>query len=775
MNDYKEFLQTKRIKSDNVGFKVNRKYINPILYDFQKDIVNWAIERGRACIFADCGMGKTFMQLEWARAVQEHTGGNILLLTPLAVSAQTQREAKKLDIPVIIKRTGIDNARGIIITNYERLHYFNQKDYVGIILDESSILKGYNGKTRQAIQDFASTIQYRLACTATPAPNDLIELTNHAEFLDIMTGKEIIGLFFKQDGNTTHAWRLKGHAKDAFWKWMSTWSVAIRFPSDLGYEDGAFILPELMVQQITIEGHTLPDMLFPIEAQSLLERRQARRLSLDDRCKIAADIANEDSEQCLIWCDLNRESELLTRSINGAVEVRGSDTIEHKENSLIGFTDGKIRALVTKPSIAGHGMNWQHCNKMIFVGLSDSYEYYYQAVRRCWRFGQKRPVKVYVITADTEGAVVKNIEYKEHQAENMFQNIVKYMSIYQDLKHAKRERMIYMEKEMKGNNWTMLLGDCVEVTKKIEDEKIGFTIFSPPFPGMYTYTNSERDMGNSLNIDSMIEHFKYLFPELLRVTIPGRCVAIHLMQLTAMKGREGYIGLKDYRGKVIESMESTGWRFAGEVTIDKNPQVQATRNKERGLLFKTLAKDSSLMRMALADYLILFRKDGDNPTPIQAGISKRYKNEKGWITESEWIEWAAPVWYRRVSKDMDGRRVMTNYPALDQSTDGIMETDVLNVRGAREDKDERHLCPLQLGVIERAVKLWSAPGDTVFSPFAGIGSEGYIAIKYNRKFIGIELKETYFNVACDNLKRISEEVDTNELFTLDKEESHDET
>jgi len=286
-----------------------------------------------------------------------------------------------------------------------------------------------------------------------------------------------------------------------------------------------------------------------------------------------------------------------------------------------------------------------------------------------------------------------------------------------------------------ADDYALYNGDCVETIKILPDECVGLSVFSPPFPGMYAYTDSPRDMGNCSNIEEMMSHFSYLIPELLRVTMPGRLCCVHLCQLTTMKSREGYIGLKDYRGDIIRAFVAHGWRFAGEVTIDKNPQVQATRNKERGLLFKSLAIDSSMMRMALADYIIYFRKDGENPIPIRAGVSKRYDNPDGWITEQEWIEWAAPVWYRH-TKDRQG---------------GIRETDVLNVACAREEEDERHLCPLQLGVIERCVKLWSAPGDVMFSPFMGIGSEGYVAIQQGRKFIGIELKPSYYQVARDNL------------------------
>jgi DNA modification methylase len=298
----------------------------------------------------------------------------------------------------------------------------------------------------------------------------------------------------------------------------------------------------------------------------------------------------------------------------------------------------------------------------------------------------------------------------------------------------------------------MYNGDCVELIKELPDDSVGLSVFSPPFSGMYIYSDSVADIGNCETIEQMLEHFGYMIPDLLRVTQPGRMCCVHLCQLTAMKSREGWIGLKDYRGDVIRAFTKFGFRFAGEVTIDKNPQVQAVRNKERGLLFKTLAKDSSLMRMALADYIVYFRKDGENLKPIHAGISERYGTATtGWITEQEWIEWAAPVWYRQ-TKHIPG---------------GIRETDVLNVLCARESDDERHLCPLQLGVIERCVKLWSTPGDVVLSPFAGIGSEGYVSIKLNRKFIGFELKPSYYKVACKNLKRALKKRESKEesLFT----------
>jgi hypothetical protein len=299
------------------------------------------------------------------------------------------------------------------------------------------------------------------------------------------------------------------------------------------------------------------------------------------------------------------------------------------------------------------------------------------------------------------------------------------------------------------DEYALYNGDCIEVIKDIPDACVGLSVFSPPFPSMYAYSDSSRDMGNVKSQQEMIEHYKYLVPDLLRVTLPGRSCCVHLCQGVAFKGADGYIGIKDFRGDIIRTHEEAGWIYYGEVCIEKNPQLKAIRTKDAGLLFKSLASDSSRMHMALADYIIQFRKPGDNPIPIRAGLSSRYNNPHGWITSEEWISWANPIWPLRSER----------YP------DGISETDVLeNYRDARETDDEKHLCPLQLGVIERCVKLWSAPGDTVLSPFMGIGSEGYKALQLNRKFIGIELKPSYYHVARDNCKRALSLRDTLDFY-----------
>ncbi len=437
--NYDDFISRKRFTDPHTGIEPGP--VNDKLFPFQADIVRWALRRGRAAIFADCGMGKTAMQLEWARQVP----GRVLIAAPLAVSAQTVREGTKFGIEVSYCTE--DNGSRIVVTNYERLENFDPAEFHGIVLDESSILKNYTGKFRNYLIDAWGGLPFRLAATATPAPNDHMELGNHAEFLGTMTRTEMLAHFFVHDGGETQSWRLKGHAETEFWKWLASWAVMIRKPSDLGYDDGSFILPKLNIHQRTIEsGQKIDGFLFAVEALTLQERQQARKQTTAARVAACAEIVNATDEPFLVWCNLNDESEALTKSIPGAIEVKGSDTQAQKEERLMGFSEGRYRVLVTKPSIAGFGMNWQHCPNMAFVGLSDSYEQFYQAVRRCWRFGQDKPVHAHIITADIEGAVVKNIERKEADALRMAEEMVQHMHTIteQNIKGAERMDRSYV-------------------------------------------------------------------------------------------------------------------------------------------------------------------------------------------------------------------------------------------------------------------------------------------------------------------------------------------
>lgn len=415
MIDYEQYITDKAtaaIHADSI--QLDSADLNPKLYQFQRDIVRWALAKGRAAIFADCGLGKTPMQLEWSDRVVKERGGMVLILAPLAVASQTVSEGYKFGIEVNICETSADLKPGINITNYEKLGKFKGCEFSGVVLDESSILKSFTGKVRNQIIDFFKDTPFRLACTATPAPNDFMELGNHAEFLGIMSYAEMLAMFFVHDGGQTSKWRLKGHAEEVFWRWMGSWAVVMNSPSDLGYEMAGYDLPELRVHEIIADGDTTET-----ESLTLTQRRKARRDTLDLRCATAAELVNGSDEQWLVWCDLNDESHALFHGIADSVEVQGSDKADNKSSRMLGFSAGFYRCLVTKPSIAGFGMNWQNCSKMVFVGLSDSYEQYYQAVRRCWRFGQKKPVDVYIVISAKEGCVKENIERKQADCEKM--------------------------------------------------------------------------------------------------------------------------------------------------------------------------------------------------------------------------------------------------------------------------------------------------------------------------------------------------------------------
>lgn len=421
MNDYSEYVARKLAYVAPSGM-AGRVDLPRSLFPHQTALTSWALKRGRAAIFADTGLGKSRMEVAWADAVRRFTGMPVLILAPLAVAAQTAAEAAQIGVHVAVCRDGADvDDKGINITNYDRLHRFNPSIFGGVVLDESSIIKHHDAKTFGILTDAFRDTPFKLPATATPAPNDWTELGTHAEFLGICSRQEMLAEFFTHDGGDTSVWRLKGHAKHAFWRWVCSWGALIRRPSDLGFDDEAYALPPLHVHEHQVEVDMPTNgMLFAMEAQSLSERREARRMSLEDRVRECAKKVNAESvESWVVWCDLNDESAGLTASIDGAIEIRGSDDVDTKEARLAAFANGQARVLVSKPSICGWGLNWQHSARMAFVGVTDSYEAYYQAIRRCWRFGQKRDVHAHIFSSKAEGAVVANLKRKEREAAQM--------------------------------------------------------------------------------------------------------------------------------------------------------------------------------------------------------------------------------------------------------------------------------------------------------------------------------------------------------------------
>lgn len=725
---YLEFLATKTTRAAPVGVTIDDAAIHPSLFPFQRALVKWASARGRAALFCNTGLGKTRMQIEWARLVPARRS---LILAPIAVGRQTIGEAAEIGVAIHDLRSDWTPRDGLNVVNYDSLHKIDPAAFDAVVLDESSILKNFTGKTRAALIEAFKATPYRLCCTATPAPNDTSEIGNHAEFLGIMRQIEMAATWFVHD---EQSWRLKGHAQDDFYRWLASWAMFVTLPSDLGFSDDGYVLPPLDIASVLVPTPIAsPGSLFFTGLGGVQDRAAIRKGTIDARVAACVEMVNADDEPWIVWCGLNAESEAAAAGIRGAVEVTGSMTDEEKERNLAAFLDGTARVLVSKTELAGFGLNMQRCARVAFLGLSDSYEAYYQAIRRCHRFGQTRQVKVRIVLADVESEILTNVIRKEDEAAELARRIVEAVRDYerQEIGMSERQRDEYRPETFKGEQWTLYRGDCVEVTRAaLADESIDFSVFSPPFSSLFTYSNSPRDIGNARTDDEFFRHFDFLIPELLRVTKPGRLCAVHVANVPAMLSRDGYIGVKDLRGDVVRHFQDAGWIFHGEVTIDKCPQAQAIRTKSKSLLFVQKERDSSWLRPALADYIVVFRKPGENAVPIQ--------NED--VTRENWIEWARPIWY------------------------GIRESDTLQAREAREEKDEKHLCPLQLGTIERCVRLWSNRGETVFTPFGGIGSELYESVRNGRRAVGIELKESYARCAVGNLTRLETELASGSLF-----------
>jgi len=719
--EYDDFVKGKRRSEVATGHAPSD--LNEHLFDFQHAIVSWAVRRGRAAIFADTGLGKTLMQLSWADEVSRFTNGIVVILAPLAVSEQTIEQGKTFGIEVTrIPHGESPNAPGIWITNYERIGALNFAELHGIVLDESSILKSHNGKTRTAIIESCQSIPYRLSCTATPSPNDFDELGNQCEFLGVMTRTEMLATYFINDAGDTGTWILKGWGQSRFWEWMGSWSVVLRSPADIGFDGSRYDLPKLQYHEHVVETDVVGDELFSRPAMGLAERRKAQRDSIESRCKALAEIVNaEPDEPWLIWCHLNDEADLIESLLSDCINVQGSDSPEVKTKNMMAFTHGDLRVLCSKPKICGYGMNWQHCARMAFVGLDDSFEKFYQAVRRCYRFGQKREVQVHIFTAENEGQILQNIKRKELQHHEMSANMIEHMKDIMNKELAGTSNIVdeYKEDTFKRENFTVHMGDCVKWTRRMEDNSIDYSVFSPPFADLFTYSNSDHDMGNCKNDAEFVDQFKFLVSELFRVVKPGRNVSIHCMNLQSSKMKNGYIGLKDFRGDIIRAFQESGFIYHSEVCIWKDPVVQMQRTKALGLLHKTIRENGTMSRMGLPDYVVTMRKPGE--------ISERVTHGDD-LPVAMWQKYASPIW-----SDINQSRTLNKMPA-------------------RDENDLKHLCPLQLDVIERCIHLWTNPGDLVFSPFTGIGSEGYVAVKMGRRFLGTELKPSYFELACLNIE-----------------------
>jgi DNA modification methylase len=706
--DYLEFLETKQKTHVNSGFSIDESELNNSMFDFQKFIVKRALKSGKYAIFADCGLGKTLMQLEWANQVSKKTNGKVLILAPLAVVGQTIQEGAKF---------GIDMCN-INVNNYEQLDNIDCSIYSGIVLDESSILKNFEGATKKLILDSFANTPYKLACTATPSPNDPMELGNHSEFLDVMSRNEMLAMYFVHDGGETAKWRLKGHAVKLFYQFIGTWAIMLNKPMDIGFEMKGYNLPTLnLIEKQIITPKRDNGSLFNDAIISATNFNQELRLTKVNRLDEVVSIINsKPKENFIIWIKQNEEGELLKKLLPDSVEVKGSDTNEWKKEKLLGFANNEFRILITKTKIASFGMNYQNCRNQVFASLDFSFEGLYQAIRRSYRFGQKHEVNIYLITTDTMSNVKESINHKQKQFEIMQSEMSN--AINENLAGRLLSNNSYDTLEENNEWYKIKRGDCVQLISSIDDESIGLSVFSPPFAELYTYSSHVEDMGNSKDYNEFLIQFSYLIKELYRVMMSGRNVAVHCMDLPIQKGKHGFIGLRDFSGLLLRAFEDAGFVYASRVTIWKDPVVEMQRTKALGLLHKQVKKDSTMSRVGIPDYVMIFRKDGERCNPVTNTD----------IPVDLWQKYASPVWM-----DIDYGNTLQGY------------------RNGRDENDEKHICPLQLDTIERLIHLYSNKGDTVFTPFMGIGSEVYQAVKMERKGIGFELKESYFDLAKKNL------------------------
>ena len=714
--DYQEFLQQKQKAHIQSGFDVELNELNKSMFDFQKFIVKRALKAGKYAIFADCGLGKTLMQLEWANRVNRETNKPVLILAPLAVAGQTIKEGAKFHIDVC--RYDGSNAP-IQISNYEQLDNIDCSIFSGIVLDESSILKNFEGATKKLILDLFANTPYKLACTATPSPNDPMELGNHSEFLDVMGRNEMLAMYFIHDGGETAKWRLKGHAIKLFYQFIGTWAIMLNNPADIGFEMLGYDLPTLnLIEKQIITPKRDNGSLFNDAIISATNFNAELRLTKKERLEEVVRIVNSrPDENFIIWIKQNEEGEMLKKLLPDAIEVKGADSNEWKEKHLLGFAENKFRILISKTKIASFGMNYQNCRNQIFASLDFSFEGLYQAIRRSYRFGQTNEVNIYLITTDTMANVKQSIDTKQKQFEIMQDEMSK--AVNANLNGQLMSTAEFDLTEERNEWYKIKRGDCVQLITELENESVGLSVFSPPFAELYTYSSHLEDMGNSKNYTEFLTQFGFLIKELHRVLIGGRNVAVHCMDLPIQKGKEGYIGLRDFSGMILQAFQSCGFIYHSRVTIWKDPVIEMQRTKAKGLLHKQVKKDSTQVRVGIPDYVMIFRKEGEGKDPVTNTD----------LPVDLWQKYASPVWM-----DIDYGNTLQGF------------------RNGREENDEKHICPLQLDTIERLIHLYSNEGDTILTPFMGIGSEVYQAIKMNRKGIGFELKESYFDLSKANVK-----------------------
>jgi DNA modification methylase len=725
------------------------------LFDYQKWVVEAALRKERFAVFADCGLGKTPIQLDWARLAGEAHGGRTLILAPLQVVPQTIGEAARFygdTLPIADLRdraalkAWLDDGPGIGITNYEKIDGTTDTLAVSaVVIDESSVLKASMGVRRTSLVNAFRGVRWKLCCSATPAPNDRLEYAEHAYFLEVVRStREFLAMFFvNRDGN----WQLKHHGEKAFYRHLASWSVFMRSPAAYHFADNRQALPKLEMRYPRVDltdaqraaarrwergdqpsllgatpgGITSRTKVMQIAHGFELDGTEIRRFPARKPADIAG-LVNGDhgDEQVIVWVTFDEEGTQLGRLIPDAVVISGKTPQARRTDLIDAFRragDGP-RVLICKASMLGHGLNLQACRIQIFSSMSDSFERFYQAIRRSHRYGQTRPVIVYVPLTELDEPMLRNVLAKQATWEaDAGRQEQAYIEVLRPRDSTERKSLMtepQVELDRDGTDrWTLVLGDAVAHMPTMAAESMDLAVFSPPFANLFTYSSEAADMGNVRSDDEYRLQWEFFAPELFRIMKAGRVVAVHCMDVIRFAGAHGYRHTYDYPSDLRAGMERAGFRYHARIAIDKDPQVQATRTKDANLLFVTLKRNALDSHPQASECLLIFRKPGEAAAKVHADD----------ISNVEWISWAHHIWY------------------------DIRATDVLNAALGKEHDDERHICPLQLGLIERCVRLWTNRDETVFSPFAGIGSEGVESLRWGRRFYGIELKRSYFDTA----------------------------
>lgn len=784
LEDYRLFLSLKRLPSYGVeGNQVHTTahYLQrlsedrivipaatvqgmaPHLWDYQRWIVNAALRKRKFAVFADAGLGKTSIFLEWVRHVLASIPGKVLIVSPLMIIGQLIEECRRWygdALPIVnVHDTGPDawlesDARVGIVNNEKFYGPVSLPGVNAIVIDESSSLKAEEGRFRTNIIAACKGMTYKLCCTATPAPNDRTEYANHALLLDqVRRADEFYARWFvNRDGE----WQFKAHAAEAFYRYLAGWSVFVRSPAAYGFADNLAGLQPPLVEEVpidlTAEQHRAMAAMMPAghqlslipEPQGMTARQKFSQIAkgfLLNGGKVAEHIPTlkpaviaglldrHPGEQSLVWTVFDEEGEILAEALRRpgrtVAHLTGKTPQAERQRLIEAFRHGEIDVMISKPKLLGFGLNFQFCSVMVFSGLQDSFEQYYQSIKRAHRYGATRQLTVYLPYTPLEEPMLRNVLSKQatYLADAEYQEKLYIVNLAQDLRDYVEGVKIMGETQVQRrapvvtSDYHLINGDCVEELAGLPEASVDLSVFSPPFAELYTYSSDIADMGNSEDSGGEFSlHFKFFLNQLFRVMKPGRNVCLHLSQLVAFKAVHGYLGLRDFRGKVIDLCQEAGFIYYGEATIPKNPQAQALRTNALALLFKTLETNSAKSRPALNDYLLLFQRPGETEVPVKPECNR-----------VEWVEWASGVWT------------------------SIRESHVLSPRGTKGDEAEKHICPLQLDLIERCIRLYSNRGELVLSPFMGIGSEGHVAGQWGRRFLGTELKPEYFATAAANI------------------------